>query len=159
MADRDTQAVAAIGRRLQLYLQHRGLTQSQATELLGTSPQVLANMAAGANVAGKTLARVAATFPELNLDWWLLGIGEMTTQAPGIASPTKRRESLRERTEILAAQPLAKTAKAQETQARQWAELLNLGLLERVDILAENLMYQDRLVALLTEELKAHGKD
>lgn len=148
MSTRDPHPVAAIGRRLNTFLTRQGLTVSQAAEQIGTSPQVLGNLDAGANVAGKTILRIAAAFPTLNLDWWLYGRGEMYTETDTADAPT-RAAILRTTALSLANEVPGKTAVAQQTQAEAWMTLFEEALAERMELLALHVEYQQHIIAHL----------
>ncbi|HAA13082.1 MAG TPA: hypothetical protein DCE41_15870, partial [Cytophagales bacterium] len=108
---RDRAKVAAMGRRLTQFCDHRGITLAQVADRCGTSPQVLNNLSAGMNVAGKLFVRIASAYPELNLTWWLQGVGEMLNMLGESGPPPP---PLQTRADTLSATPPGQTAKARE---------------------------------------------
>ncbi|HAP64175.1 MAG TPA: hypothetical protein DCR93_33400, partial [Cytophagales bacterium] len=65
-----------------------------------------------------------------------------------------RANDLRSSALSLQSEPRGKTSKAQAAQAQKWAEVFDRALLERLDLMHAVVEHQDRVIELLTHEIK-----
>ncbi|MBL7727278.1 MAG: helix-turn-helix transcriptional regulator [Dinghuibacter sp.] len=74
----------SVGERFTQFLRHKNLNPNEVADMMGYSSKEkiyrwLRDKEASPSY--ETIADIARRFPELNLDWWLLGIGDMLKRA------------------------------------------------------------------------------
>ena len=83
-----------MNRRLQQFLEAENITQAQFASKVKVAPASISHILAGRNKPGfDFIQNTISAFPELNIDWLIMGRGKMYKQASGLpaaSSPTNK---------------------------------------------------------------------
>ncbi len=64
-------------RRFREFLRHQGITPHKAEEMCQFSNGTLHKYLSGKNIGSDKIERIGLVFNQLNVHWWITGVGEM----------------------------------------------------------------------------------
>lgn len=72
-----------LGERFTAYLKFKGLSQKKVSSLSGVTESTLSRFLSGGVITSDKLARILMVCPDLSLEWFFFGVGEMIRKTDG----------------------------------------------------------------------------